>query len=857
MRSFVALFLLPTACAPLDLQAPEPYAHVVYDPSSGDIPLPNDVVRDSEAARLDLPVDDEGLSDTEVAFRTWLNGLDAWGTTFPVSFELSRPVDPSTIDPSTLQVWEWGVAPAQVEDLEVEVDDDGLGVVLSPPVDGWRRGGTYVVVARGGEGGLATTDGLPFGPDAAFTYLRLIDELDDYAHQRAFPGDTREDRLDNAAQLEEIRLSIAPYLAHLEAEEGLDRTDVAALWQFSVTQRVELAMDSASQRMPLPFDLLLDPDTGLVDLPISDRDDELEADAKRQAANLNGFSVSANPYFELTAPIDPDTATPDSVQLWDVQLTPQRLPAEVRVLDERYVVIDLPVDHKPLAQGTTFAVVVTDSLRAADGGPIVPMSIGHFMATPHPIAVAGSSEIESLSDDEATRLEGVRADVDALLDLVGRERVVTAWPFTTLDAVPALTEAARTAEALDLSLPPRIHWRRPAYDLFVDDALHELLPGPLNPGRPIYWPRTIGVAEVVEGTLQLPYHLDPITRRWTDDYQLQDVHFLATIPEEPDPDKPVVVFAHAIVTDRRFLLAISGELASRGYAAVAIDTPFHGERIVCVDASLVAIPNYLREDLRQLTGLTDDLLFFPPCESGALATCAPTGECLDEHGEPEDFTSFPILDLKPVGGAAFLDIDDIPHVSDHFLQAIVELGALEHSLQTEDWSEVFGYEVRQDRIHYAGMSLGAILGAVYVAVSPDVDRFVFNVPGANMVEMFRDSLFFAPQMDAFLAEREVEPGSFEEERLLSTARWLIDSVDPHSVAHLYAEDDRHGLIQMDRLSDDVGDMVIPNHTTDTLARVSGLPVAEYPSFLHGDLVIPLVGDRVLEDLVDFLDGDPP
>ena len=50
--------------------------------------------------------------------------------------------------------------------------------------------------------------------------------------------------------------------------------------------------------------------------------------------------------------------------------------------------------------------------------------------------------------------------------------------------------------------------------------------------------------------------------------------------------------------------------------------------------------------------------------------------------------------------------------------------------------------------------------------------------------------------------------------------------------------------------------MIPNHTTDTLAEVSGMPVAEYASILHGDLVIPVIGDAMLRDLADFLaEGD--
>ncbi|MBT3223215.1 MAG: hypothetical protein HN348_29425, partial [Proteobacteria bacterium] len=100
-------------------------------------------------------------------------------------------------------------------------------------------------------------------------------------------------------------------------------------------------------------------------------------------------------------------------------------------------------------------------------------------------------------------------------------------------------------------------------------------------------------------------------------------------------------------------------------------------------------------------------------------------------------------------------------------------------------------------------------------------------------------------------------GSFEQERLLNTATWLVDSVDPHTVAHLYAEDGRTGLIQMDKIAEGIGDMVIPNYTTENLQRLSELPMLEYPSIMHGDLVIPLVGDIMLGDAVDFLDSGEP
>ena len=53
---------------------------------------------------------------------------------------------------------------------------------------------------------------------------------------------------------------------------GYSRDEIVALWSFTTTGHPELAMDEASQRMPLPADLLIDPDTDKVHLPIAERD---------------------------------------------------------------------------------------------------------------------------------------------------------------------------------------------------------------------------------------------------------------------------------------------------------------------------------------------------------------------------------------------------------------------------------------------------------------------------------------------------------------------------------------------------------------------------------------------------------
>ena len=54
---------------------------------------------------------------------------------------------------------------------------------------------------------------------------------------------------------------------------------------------------------------------------------------------------------------------------------------------------------------------------------------------------------------------------------------------------------------------------------------------------------------------------------------------------------------------------------------------------------------------------------------------------------------------------------------------------------------------------------------------------------------------------------------------------------------------------------DRGDIVIPNRTTEVLRRVSGRPMRVYPSPLHGDLVIPVIGDQQLREMGQYISGE--
>ncbi len=830
--------LILLACVTLALDAPVNHPHVVYDLTAGEIPLPNDLV--VAEGHLDLPTDDPELTDAEVELREALNQTSGWPSTSSIVFELSEDPSPSTL--SSIQVWEWGASPAQVA-LDPVVD--GSRVELPPPEEGWPRGAQIVVVV---QDGLLTAEGEPFGADVGFWYLRQDTPLDEPSLERAFPGATREDRWATGAELEDLRRGLIQYFEFFE-DMDWPRERIAALWSFSVTEAVELEMDPDSGRVPLPFDLLIDPATGLVDLPEDEGDDELEASAKEVANTLDGFGLQANLMAGATGPV-----SGGEVALYRVDTTPVELGLELEVWEDRHLL--LRPEQLPLEPGSTYAVVVRE-LRAGNGSLVEPMTLNRLIMLDSPLVVDGVSQVGGVEDDDAQRLEGLRLKLDPLLDQLGRDTVVAAWPFTTLDPVPRHRESVTMAASLGIDPNVDIEWRRPAYHLWNDDALGELFPPPLNPADEFYIGRIWGVGEVVQGTLDSPSFLDETSRRWTDVADPQPIKFLATLPSDPDPDKPILIFGHAIVTDRRFLLTIAGELALRGFTSVAIDFPYHGDRTACVDASLVAVPNFFPEGLQSLIGFEEDLIWLPPCESGSKASCGDYGECLDEDGKTEDFSTFPIIDMKPASGAAFMDMSDLPHIPDHFRQALVDLGALQHAIQEGAFEPVWGSSLPRNRFVYLGQSLGSIIGSVYVSQTPEVEAAVFNVLGADLVDLFQSSTYFGPQIDAFMTEHELEDGSWEQERLLNIAKWLVDSVDPHGVSHTYVDDPRPLLIQIDRINGETGDLIIPNFTTESFQARTRIEMVAYPSVLHADLIVPGVGDPMLEDAADFLDENTP
>ncbi|MBV8758280.1 MAG: Ig-like domain-containing protein, partial [Deltaproteobacteria bacterium] len=722
---YVALLLL-VGCTDLSLDPPKKLVHARFDPDARVIPMPTDVLRDASLGRLDLPNDTADdlakLTPAEKEFYDYLETLDGWSTLMSGSLEFTGPVDPTSLD-GNLEVWHWGDVPERVMDVRPSWTMTKTGhskLAIDPPREGWQRGDRYVMFVRGGDHGVKGMAGERVECDAAFYFLRQTQQLDTPQHEHAFPGVTHDERMANAHKLEKIREDLAPAFDFLEAN-GTPRSDVAALWAFTVTKKTELAMDQPSQRIPLPIDLLIDPATGKINAPAAPWDSATEAEAKGRLSDFDGAGLSGSQLFEFTEPLDPTTINETSVQLYQLDSAakmPVPVPATVELLTDKVHLVVTPKAGR-LAEKTRYAVVVNDAVRDTDGNKPVVMPIGHFLKSQSAIEVGDESQVSAIADADAKKLEISRTELTGALDALGRDHVLGAWPFTTMSVAEPLVAMREKATTLSLSPDPANTSMKTPGDALLDF--------PFGIGS------IVNVGKVYYGTIQTANYLDPTTRAWRTDgsHTTEDIKFTMTVPKNATGPMPVVIFGHGLVTERRFVLAVGDALAAKGYAAISIDFPYHGDRTYCATGGPISVVNPMDGSLASLN----------PCASGS--TCNDQGKCVDAQGNGNHLATWGVINMPVASGARFLEIDHIANSKDHFQQALIDLGALDRSLRLGNWQQLTGRPIDTSHIYYAGQSLGGIMGAVFLGTNPDISRAVLNVPGAGLIPLFDDSTFFS------------------------------------------------------------------------------------------------------------------
>ena len=392
----------------------------------------------------------------------------------------------------------------------------------------------------------------------------------------------------------------------------------------------------------------------------------------------------------------------------------------------------------------------------------------------------------------------------------------------------------------------------------------------LDPAHQI--PELLGVANVFEGTITLPYYQatpadatvgDPapsLTGQWQTGNALSLVpgkagstritrynplpaarHTMAvpvmiTVPNNtprPEAGWPVVIFVHGITRNRSDMLALSEAYAEAGYAVAAIDLPLHG---------------------------------ITPTDPAAALRIPGVAERTFDMDYVSNTTGMPGPDGQVDGsGANFIQVTSPITSRDNLRQAVIDQLALARALAAQTTILVTDTgpvpaPFDPNRIQLAGQSLGGIVGATTASLPSNINSFALSVPGGGISDLLLQSATFGPPIGGAVAAK-LGANTFLFNRMFGDAQAAVDAGDP--LNHIALATANKPIL----LHKVVNDQVVPNSSTDRLIALSGLqkqttrgfwPGGSYVTFTaggHGSLldetIMPQVSVEMQEEFASF------
>lgn len=503
-----------------------------------------------------------------------------------------------------------------------------------------------------------------------------------------------------------------------------------------------------------------------------------------QLSTLDGFSTTGGVFFKLSAPIDARGI--------------DRVPdADPPVLDppedaERYTQPDAPfllvnVDDASPEQGQAMGIVPRYFEQAADdfytadeftviaqpARPLLPATryvlvVTRALRARDQTAVGASPEMSaaltSATDDYSVSL---REAVASAASAVGfdRRQVVAATVFTTASTV---TEVARMAEA-----------RRAAPDPTLEQAFTIETPY-AAPDPRVRFVTKFSAPEFrhADGKWRTASGGAPEVAKSTN---LEA--FLAFSDATQSGPRPVVFYAHGLGGDKDGCWGTAQrltELSARGVAVIAIDSPEHGSRSSSETNLISSVYGFFgidqetnafdieraRDNFRQMAADQLELVRFTKT-LGALDLLP-----LDADGNPAP------------DGVPDLDVS---------------------------------------RFYYIGHSFGSVQGPSVFALAPEIEAATWNVGGAGLMMLLRDSNLFSLVLKSF-SPATTPFGAVA--RFMAASQAVVDPGDPLNFARYAAGPPLTGVSAGPArdvlLQEVVDDTIVPNSTSEALARAVGL-----------------------------------
>jgi hypothetical protein len=320
-----------------------------------------------------------------------------------------------------------------------------------------------------------------------------------------------------------------------------------------------------------------------------------------------------------------------------------------------------------------------------------------------------------------------------------------------------------------------------------------------------------GDADIYAGFLEIPYYLDPAApldgfweaapggpgvpstnlTRFNPVPVVKatlNIPLFVTVPNtiaKPAAGWPVVIFQHGLRGNRAQAAAIAGAYASQGLVVASIDIPLHG---ITNDPDPVENP------------------FLPLYQGSAERTFNLDLVNNETDAEGPDGIDDP-------SGSYIINLESLLTSRDNLRQAAIDIVQLATSLPALDL-DGGGPDIDAARIHFAGLSLGGIVGTVANAQPIATVSAYLNAPGGGVANLLRESDALGQIIQDGLVAAGLPLGTTLYDNFFRDAQTAVDAADPLNYIAAAVAARPVLLTQVE------ADAVVPNNSTQRLVNAA-------------------------------------
>lgn len=606
------------------------------------------------------------------------------------------------------------------------------------------------------------------------------------------------------------------------------------------TETFKADFNTTTGALPYPIDLFFSGSTdGTLNLPVI----SFRSAAMRDALNSqDGWSTTAPISATFSMPLKASSLTAGSVRVVEMYLSNTtkgpaqgaELPAGVTspvirpltfgtdytasvsqdVESNGKVLLITPLKPlRPSTGGTNigYMVILTDGIQNEDGKTVTAdTQYANYKSAP-----ADCSNFASTSlDRQLCQLTKGQLQIAGALG-VAATSVVATWSFTTQSVDDVFNYISATTAAKATTVVPTGLTTQAANPAFAGKAnIHTgftTVPYYLVPAPAASVPAAtaadraavLGGFWVAAGPPVVP-GLDPTSRNLTRFNPVplnrgdRSIPVLVTVPNanaaggactKPAAGWPVAIVQHGLRGDRSQALAMADAYADACIVVAAIDLPLHG-------LTNAASPLYCSATNPACVGARERTFDVDLINNATGAA-----------------TSDGVIDGS---GVHFANLTSPATGRDNLRQAVADLIQFTKNVATLDLDMNGTPDIDPTRIHYTGLSLGAIVGGSHVHFVNDQASVTLSAPGGMLAALYLESPAFRSTVIAGLGAAGLVENSYLFNLYFRDYQAVLDSGDP--INHIRGAQALHPL----HLIKVTGDTVVPNSATDKLIVAGGL-----------------------------------